>query len=110
MNSRRFLRSALAVGLLSVVLCAASSARSYGNASVSGVVRRGNHPIRSVWVIVNQNGAEKGRFLTGDDGQYYIGNLDGGGYEIRVEQQGRPIYKAPINVPAGAKYSWEINL
>ena len=82
MRSRLFFRSALGAGVLVLALSAVLNARAYGGANVRGTVsQQSRGPLRSVWVIVTQNGAERGRALTGDDGRYYIGNLDdGGGY------------------------------
>ena len=106
MNSRIFFRSAVAAVaavLLAAVLCAPPPARAQGSANVSGTVTYQRRPLRSVWVIVSQNGTEKGRALTGGDGLYYIGNLAGGGYQIRVERQGRQLYSKEIRLPDNSK-------
>jgi hypothetical protein len=43
-----------------------------------------DRPATSVWVIIKQNGQERGRSLTGDDGSYYINNLGNGEYELML--------------------------
>lgn len=40
-------------------------------------------PLRSVWVIISQDGKEKTRALTGDDGRFYV-KLQSGSYEVSV--------------------------
>ena len=51
------------------------------------VVRGGSNPVRSVWVILFDGDRVKGRSLTGDDGRYYIGNLENKTYTIVVRRQ-----------------------
>jgi hypothetical protein len=105
MKSRLFLRSALGVGILVVAFSAASSALAGGQANVRGTVSHRNKPLRSVWVIVSQNGAEKGRSLTGSDGSYYIGGLDGGGYRITVAGTR---WEADIRLPDNSSFDIKI--
>jgi hypothetical protein len=105
MNSRLFLRSIFGVGLLLVVFSVALSAPPNGNADIRGTVSQpSGQPLRSVWVIVRQNGAEKGRSLTGDDGRYYIGSLNEGGYEIVVKSGDREIFNRSVNLPANQRF------
>jgi len=49
-------------------------------------------------VIVSLNGREKGRSLTGDDGKYYIADLDPGTYDFIVERGGQ-LYKGRATLP-----------
>jgi len=55
-------------------------------------------PATSVWVIVTQNGQERGRSVTGDDGSYYINNLGNGDYELRVTR-GANQFSRMISLP-----------
>ena len=105
MNSRIFFRSAVAAVLLAAALCAPPHARAHGSANISGMVSHRRNPVRSVWVIVSQNGTEKGRALTGGDGVYYIGNLAGGDYWITVVQQGRQLYGRQIRLPDNSTHN-----
>src|SRR6266550_1870458 len=52
-----------------------------------------DRPAASVWVIIKQNGQERGRSLTGDDGSYYINNLGNGDYELLLTKGGRQLSK-----------------
>ena len=65
---------------------------------VKGTVTSAGKPARSVWVIVSLNGREKGRSLTGDDGKYYIADLDPGTYDFIVERGGQ-LYKGRATLP-----------
>ena len=65
---------------------------------VKGAVTSAGKPARSVWVIVSLNGREKGRSLTGDDGRYYIADLDPGTYDFVVEKGGQ-LYKGRATLP-----------
>ena len=70
---------------------------------VKGTVTSAGTPARSVWVIVSMNGHEKGRALTGDDGKYYIANLDPGTYDI-VVQRDQQLYKGRATLPANSTF------
>jgi Carboxypeptidase regulatory-like domain len=48
-------------------------------------------PVPSVWVIISQNGSEKGRSLTGDDGKFYIDNLPDGKYDLVATKGNRQV-------------------
>ena len=61
-------------------------------------------PVSSVWVVLRQNAEQKGQFLTGDDGKYYIGKLDEGRYDLTVEKTGVQMYRSQINLPQDNKY------
>lgn len=104
MKRRRFLRSLLGIGLLLVAFSVTLSAPPYGNANIRGTVSRSGRPLRSVWVLLSRSGIEKGRSLTGDDGQYFIGSLDVGGYEIVVKSGASEVYHGSINLPANQNY------
>jgi hypothetical protein len=105
MKNRAFLTTAFGVGLLVFALSISLSARAAGAGDLRGVVsQQSGQPLRSVWVIVSQNGAERGRSLTGDDGRYYIGELNAGGYEIVVKSGNREIFRGSISLPANQRY------
>jgi serine/threonine-protein kinase len=60
-----------------------------GNSDLTGVISNPcGDPFSSVWVIVTEGGQEKARSLTGDDGKYFIGDLENGEYDlvVKVEQ------------------------
>ena len=92
------------VFLALVVSLAFGSAPIRGN-SVKGLVMSSNKPLRSVWVIASQNGTEKGRSLTGDDGKYFIDNLPGGTYDLIVEQAKRQVWKGQITLSVNTYYN-----
>ncbi|MDT7603846.1 MAG: Carboxypeptidase regulatory-like domain [Acidobacteriota bacterium] len=105
MKNRAFLTTVFGVGLLLFALSISLSARAAGGSDIRGVVsQQSGQPLRSVWVIVSQNGSERGRSLTGDDGRYYIGDLDQGGYEIVVKSGDREIFRGSVNLPANQRY------
>jgi hypothetical protein len=54
---------------------------------VKGTVLVGKKPVRSVWVVIMQNGKETNRSLTGDDGKFYLTNLTNGSYELAVQRK-----------------------
>lgn len=59
---------------------------------VTGTVTSAGRPVSSVWVIIIiKGGDEKGRSLTGDDGKYYIGNLDDGAYYLIASRGNRQV-------------------
>ena len=66
------------------------------------VTTRGSGPARSVWVILYEGSTEKGRSLTGDDGRYYIGNLEKKTYTIVVRRQiaGGNLMSQQVTLPA----------
>jgi hypothetical protein len=66
---------------------------------IKGVVTQSSKPVRSVWVIISQSGHERGRYLTGDDGKFYVGNLPSGDCEIAVWQGKQQIYSSRVNLP-----------
>src|SRR5215475_15505626 len=78
---------------LALVVSLAFGFSQFRRNSVKGLVMSSNKPLRSVWVIASQYGAEKGRSLTGDDGKYFIDNLSAGTYDIVVEQAKRQVWR-----------------
>jgi len=95
---------AIARGACIVIISAFLSAEAIGFHSqratyTKGVVTQSNKPVRSVWVIISQSGQERGRYLTGDDGKFYIGNLPSGDCDIAVWQGKQQIYSSRINLP-----------
>jgi len=65
-----------------------------------GVVRYSSQkPAPYVWVVVKQNGAERGRSLTADDGSYYIKDLPDGVYDLIVTKGARKLYQGQARLP-----------
>jgi len=108
MKNGHFFRSVSGIVILAMVFAIASSAQS-GGVYIKGTVRSSSGRLfTSVWVSVRQNGVEKGRSLTGDDGKYYIDNLSGGVYEIVVMQGRGQIYSGQVNLPGDSRYDISI--
>ncbi len=104
MKTRHVFLSACGIVLLAMVFSVAAVAQS-GEASVNGEVKgtRGQMLV-SVWVAVSQDGVEKGRSLTGDDGLYYITNLSGGDYDIIVLEGDRELYRERVSVAGDSRH------
>jgi hypothetical protein len=90
---------------IAIVFSVDSSAQSTNKTYVKGLVSSSGKPLRSVWVVTSQNGREKGRSLTGDDGRYYLSNLDPGPYDIIVQNGKSQLYKGRINLPQNSTYN-----
>ncbi len=84
MKSRLIFRISLGATLLAIVFSIGISAQSDAGYIKGAVTSSSGKPFSSVWVVVSQNGNEKGRSLTGDDGKYYISNLSDGVYDLAV--------------------------
>jgi hypothetical protein len=97
MNTRTNLQAVVRVVLLSILLSMVLSARPAG-AYITGTVTRFNRPLASVWVVISQNGSERGKALTGDDGKYYISNLGDGVYQIAVYKADRLLTTEEVNL------------
>ena len=103
-TGRMFFQSALGIVLLAIVFSIAVSAQT-GGIYIKGVVKSSaGKLLTSVWVTISQNGVEKGRSLTGDDGKFYISNLDAGEYEIVVLQRDREVYKEQVKLLEDSRY------
>src|SRR6476659_9853465 len=76
------LRLTVPIALIAAVSPGLADAQPVTRTFVKGTVTSAGKPARSVWVIISLNGREKGRSLTGDDGKYYIANLDPGTYDF----------------------------
>jgi len=92
------LRLTVPIALIAAVTPGLSDAQPAPRTFVKGTVTSAGKPARSVWVIVSLDGREKGRSLTGDDGKYYIANLDPGTYDF-VVQRGEQLYKGRATLP-----------
>ena len=99
MKGRLILRTALGAVLLTALVSASLPALAADEGYMKGAVTRSKQPVRSAWVILMQNGAEKGRSLTGDDGRYYIGELAAGEYDIVVKQGARSVFTGRVRLP-----------
>lgn len=109
MKNRLIVRAALGIVLLVMFFAMAPGAQSDGD-YITGVVTlrtgtRSGRPLPSAWVIVSQDGNEKGRSLTGDDGAYYIGNLSAGTYKLMVYQKNRQLSDEQVNLPVDSTHN-----
>lgn len=94
---------ALGLCLVLAVVMTASNALAAG-ASVRGTVSNASgQAMSSVWVVVEKNGAEQGKSLTGGDGGYYVGNLSNGRYELVVRDGSRELHRRTIQLPQHEK-------
>lgn len=85
------------VAMTTLVLAPAAYA---GGETLRGtVITTSGAPAASVWVVVIQGGAEKGRSLSADNGKYYIGNLEPGAYEVQVKRGDTAIYTGSVSLP-----------
>jgi hypothetical protein len=103
MKSRFIFLKPLTATLLTIVFSLAISAQP-DDRYIKGVVQSpSGRPLTSVWVIVSQNGNEKGRSLTGDDGKYYISNLDDGAYDLLVYRGDKLMSKEQVHLRADSR-------
>ena len=98
MCNQSIVRGSGIVMALALFTAAAIGFQSQSATYLKGVVTQSNKPLRSVWVIASQSGQERGRYLTGDDGKFYIGNLPAGDYDIAVWQDKQQIHSDRINL------------
>lgn len=102
-ESKTFWTVALGLCLVLAVVTAASDALGAG-ASVRGTVSNASgQAMVSVWVVVEKNGTEQGKSLTGDDGGYYIGSLSNDTYELVVRDGSRELHRRTIRLPQQEK-------
>ncbi len=100
MKGSLILRAALgAVVLAALVSVSLAAAAPRDEVYVKGAVTCSGQPVRSAWVILAQNGEEKGRSMTGDDGRYYIGELNAGEYQVVVRQGARNVFEGRVRLP-----------
>ena len=104
MKSRDIFRATIPVCLTVMILAAGLSAQNSSDTYLKGQVKLSSKPLRSAWVVISQSGKERGRSLTGDDGKYYISNLDQGAYDIIVQKGKQQLYKGQVNVPTKTDY------
>jgi len=97
-------RAILCAAVIALVCAVVSGAQPGNRTYVKGLVSSSGRPLRSVWVVISQNARERGRSLTGDDGRYYLGNLDPGLYDIVVQNRSNQLYKGRINLPQNRTY------
>ena len=103
MKSKLTLRKHLWATLLALVFSIAISAQSDG-LYMKGVVQSPSGRLfSSVWVIASQNGDEKGRSLTGDDGRYYISNLSDGVYDLAVYKDNNLLHREQFDLRADSR-------
>jgi hypothetical protein len=104
MKTGQIFRAACGIVLLAMVFSIAKSAQSSGGDITGAVKSSTGRLFNSVWVIISQDGIERGRSLTGDDGKYYISNLNEGTYDVLVLKGNRQIYKGQVNLPGDSRY------
>ncbi len=92
-------RHTRALTLAVLALMAATQIQAAGIYITGKVTASSDEPLSSVWVVVAQNGVEKGRSLTGDDGTYFIGNLKEGTYSIIVKDQEQQLFHGQVQLP-----------
>jgi hypothetical protein len=102
MKTTRILQTVFGIILLAALFSFVVSAEPGGHSIKGLVTGQSGRPLASVWVTVSQNGTEKGRSLTGDDGKYYISSLYDGTYDIAVLQGSRQVYTGQVQLPANS--------
>jgi hypothetical protein len=112
MKKATFFSLGLTVAVLIAVPADLQAQKRTSLASSNYVIGRvttggGSNPARSVWVILYDGATEKGRSLTGDDGRYYIGNLEQKPYAIVVRRQitGTDLVRNQISLPSNRVYN-----
>lgn len=106
MRDTRILRHFFGIILSAALFSLTAFSAEPGGRHIKGVVTASqNRPVTSVWVTLSQNGTEKGRSLTGDDGKYYISNLDDGTYDIAVLQGNRQLYRGQVSLPLNGSHN-----
>ena len=113
LKKRLVSRAILEVGLVVLAFSGTSSSQFQGQPSINGctikgVVSLSKKPLRSVWVIISQNGKEMDRSLTGDDGKYYITNLKDGVYDIIVERNKKQLCRRQVTLPRDSVFDLKI--
>lgn len=104
MRNRFIFQTVFGVILLSIVFSMTLSAR-LAAAYITGTVTRSGRPLPSVWVVISQDGYEKGRSLTGDDGKYYLSNLSDGVYKLAVYRGNRLLIEEQVRLPADTRHN-----
>ena len=78
---------------------------AYAQEFLTGTVRwASGQAVPSVWVVLTQGVTEQGRSLTGDDGKYYIGNLNPGDYQVQVKRGDAVLLSSTVHLPAPGNY------
>jgi hypothetical protein len=108
MKNRLIVRTALGIVLLAAVFAMTPIAQSEGNYITGVVTSTSGRPVASAWVIISQDGNEKGRSLTGDDGTYYISNLSAGTYHLMVYGRDRQLSTEKVNLPGDSNHPIQI--
>lgn len=77
-----------------------SGAQNSRKSDIRGtVIYSSKLPATSVWVILLKDGKQEGKFLTGDDGKYYIGNLVTGAYNLQVKKGDKVLFQKQVALP-----------
>ena len=99
MGNQALIRASVIVIMIALLSAAAIGFQAQSPTYLKGVVTQSNKPVRSVWVIASQFGQERGRYLTGDDGKFYIPNLSSGDGDVVVWKDKQQIYSGRFNIP-----------
>jgi hypothetical protein len=92
----RLLIFVLGVALLTL----AAPPEALAASAVQGTVTTASGaPQASVWVVFEQGGEVRGKSLTGDDGKYYVGGLEPGGYRVTVRKGDKTLFSGTARVP-----------
>lgn len=105
MKNRVIFQTVVGVIVLSIVCSMTLSARSAATYITGTVVSKAGRPLPSVWVVISQDGYEKGRSLTGDDGKYYVSNLSDGVYKIAVYRGKLQLAEEQVSLPKDSRHN-----
>ncbi len=96
---------------LFALLSMAGSTQSAQSLYITGKVLSASsgRPIPSLWVVIYDGKAQKGRSLTGDDGRYYIGALDGKEYKVVVRRGSKTLFQEMIRLPQNEHYDIRVH-
>lgn len=104
-STQRFL---LATALVMIAASMASAADERFHLSGT-VTHRGGTPASSVWILVEQQNDVVGKFLTGDDGKYFVRGLEGGTYTLSVKRKGETLFHATVVVKSNRVFDVKID-
>jgi len=108
MKYRHVLIAAGWAGIMAMIFSVALRAQPSDQSYIRGTVTVAGRPFVSAWIVLSQNGQVKRRFLTGDDGKYYIGKVSPGAYDITVLQGLVQRFEAQVSLPKDSIYNINI--
>jgi len=91
----------LVILLVSVVFLSSETvAQNAMKQEIKGVVTNSlNRPVATVMVILNKDGKQLGKSITGDDGKFFIGNLVPGIYNLQVKKGDKVLFQKQVSLP-----------